>query len=249
MLQVKNVNKSYRSGGVMSRKKKQILYDVSFEMPDGECLGIIGESGTGKSTLGRLILGLEKPDSGEILYDGGDVRKRSVRRGVMSAVFQDYSSSMNPYRTVEKTLEEPLKLAGQLSPAQMRSRSVALLEQVGLDGGYMKKFPHEMSGGEAQRVCIARAIATDPKFILLDEAISSLDASVAYQILVLLEKLRSDTGAGFLFITHDIHAVKYLCDRACFFNGGRLLETIETARIDEAQNEYSKKLLSSVFSI
>ena len=247
MLQVIHVNKSYRSGGVMSHKKKQILFDVSFETKDGECMGIIGESGTGKSTLGRLILGLEKPDSGQILYDGGPVRSRSVRRGVMSAVFQDYTSSMNPYYTVEKTLTEPLRLAGATDG--MRERSAELLEQVGLDGSYLKKFPHEMSGGEAQRVCIARAIATNPKFILLDEAISSLDASVAYQILVLLEKLKSELSASFLFITHDIHAVKFLCDRTAFFNGGRLLELVDVSEIDRVKDPYSQRLMASVFNI
>ena len=248
MLQVVNVNKSYRAGGILSHKKKQILFDVSFETRDGECMGIIGESGTGKSTLGRLILGLEKPDSGQILYDGGDVRRRAVRRGVMSAVFQDYSSSMNPYYTVEKTLAEPLRLAGE-APTAMRDRSVALLEQVGLDASYLGKFPHEMSGGEAQRVCIARAISTNPKFILLDEAISSLDASVAYQILVLLRQLKSELSASFLFITHDIHAVRFLCDRTAFFNGGRLLELVDVKDIDSVKDPYSQRLISSVFSI
>ena len=248
MLQVEHVNKSYRAGGIMSHKRKQILFDVSFETKDGECMGIIGESGSGKSTLGRLILGLEKPDSGRILYDGSDVRRRSVRKGVMSTVFQDYSSSMNPYYTVEKTMAEPLKLAGE--PADtMRDRSVALLEQVGLDGSYLKKFPHEMSGGEAQRVCIARAIATNPKFILLDEAISSLDASVAYQILVLLRQLKHELNASFLFITHDIHAVKFLCDRTAFFNSGRLLEMVDVKDIDSVKDPYSQRLMSSVFSI
>ena len=248
MLQVSHVNKSYRSGGVLSHKKKQILFDVSFETLDGECMGIIGESGTGKSTLGRLILGLEKPDSGKILYDGGNVRRRSVRRGVMSAVFQDYTSSMNPYYTVEKTLAEPLSLAGE-SASIMRDRSVALLEQVGLDSSYLKKFPHEMSGGEAQRVCIARAISTNPRFILLDEAISSLDASVAYQILVLLKQLKSELSASFLFITHDIHAVRFLCDRTAFFNGGRLLELVDVKDIDSVKDPYSQRLMASVFSI
>ncbi len=232
----------------MSRKRKQILFDVSFETKDGECMGIIGESGTGKSTLGRLILGLEKPESGRILYDGGDVRRVSVRRGVMSAVFQDYSSSMNPYFTVEKTMAEPLRLAGE-TPARMRQRSVALLEQVGLDGSYLKKFPHEMSGGEAQRVCIARAIATSPRFILFDEAISSLDASVAFQILELLKKLKSELSTSFLFITHDIHAVKFLCDRTAFFNRGKLLELVDVKDIDGVKDAYSQKLMSSVFSI
>ncbi len=248
MLQVSHVNKSYRSGGVLSHKKKQILFDVSFETRDGECMGIIGESGTGKSTLGRLILGLEKPDSGQILFDGGNVRRRSVRRGVMSAVFQDYTSSMNPYYTVEKTLAEPLSLAGE-SASKMRDRSVSLLEQVGLDSSYLKKFPHEMSGGEAQRVCIARAISTNPRFILLDEAISSLDASVAYQILVLLKQLKSELSASFLFITHDIHAVRFLCDRTAFFNGGRLLELVDVKDIDSVKDPYSQRLMASVFSI
>jgi len=161
-------------------------------------------------------------------------------------VFQDYTSSIDPYYTVEKALAEPMKLLKKYEKEEIRKKSIELLEQVGLNESYMAKYPHELSGGEAQRVCIARAISTEPEFLLLDEAISSLDASVQFQVLELLKKLKEDLSLSYLFITHDIQAAVFLCDRIAFFNKGEVVEVVDVNDIDKVQNEYSRKLLNSV---
>lgn len=246
MLTVKNVNKTYNNGGFFSSNRQSVLFDVSFKMHSGECLGIIGESGSGKSTLGRLIAGIEKPDSGEILFRGQNVWSREVRLGHISAVFQDYSSSINPFFTVFDAVSELLRIMGQHDKKELIRMVVNLLEQVGLNAEYCGKLPHELSGGEAQRVCIARAISTGPQFLVLDEAISSLDASVQTQILNLLKELKERYQMSYLFITHDIQAVAYLCDRVLFFHNGQVVEQSPVPRLSQVKNEYSKKLLSSV---
>lgn len=246
MLIVRNVNKTYNSGGFFSSNLQPVLFDVSFEMHSGECLGIIGESGSGKSTLGRLILGIEKPDSGEILFQGQNVWSREVRLGHISAVFQDYSSSINPFFTVLDAISELLRTTGQRDKKEITSMVVNLLEQVGLNAEYCGKLSHELSGGEAQRICIARAISTGPKFLVLDEAISSLDASVQTQILNLLKELKERYQMSYLFITHDIQAVTYLCDRVLFFHNGQVIEQSLVSKLSQVKDEYSKRLLSSV---
>lgn len=246
MLEVKDVSKKYKKSGLFSNEKQLILNNVNLTINDNECMGIIGESGSGKSTLARQILGIESPDSGAILYNGLTVRNRSTRNGHMSAVFQDYTSSIDPYYTVEKALAEPMKLLKKYEKEEIRKKSIELLEQVGLNESYMVKYPHELSGGEAQRVCIARAISTEPEFLLLDEAISSLDASVQFQVLELLKKLKEDLSLSYLFITHDIQAAVFLCDRIAFFSKGEVVEVVDVNDINKVQNEYSRKLLNSV---
>lgn len=248
MLQIKDVSKSYKTRNLLSQHAKQILHNISFEVKKGECMGIIGQSGSGKSTLGRLILGIEKPDSGEILYMGKNIQDRNVRRGKVTAVFQDYTSSINPYYTVEKAILEPM-VTFEGKKKEQDAKVTQLLEYVGLNADYRKRFPHELSGGEAQRVAIARAIATNPEFILLDEAISSLDASVEYQILVLLKKLKKELNLSYIFITHEIQAVTFLCDRVVFLNDGRALEIVDVDKISEVKDPYSKKLMSSIITL
>jgi nickel transport system ATP-binding protein len=246
VLTVRHVNKTYHNGGFFSNNRQPVLFDVSFEMKSGECLGIIGESGSGKSTLGRLIVGIEKPDRGEILFQGQNVWSREARLGHISAVFQDYSSSINPYFTVLDAISEMLKIMGQCDKKELTHMVVNLLKQVGLNAEYCNKLPHELSGGEAQRVCIARAISTGPQFLVLDEAISSLDASVQTQILNLLKELKERYQMSYLFITHDIQAVTYLCDRVLFFHNGQVIEQSSVSKLSQIKNEYSKKLISSV---
>ncbi|MFS0838929.1 ABC transporter ATP-binding protein [Paenibacillus sp. 1P03SA] len=245
MLKVEGVGKSYRKGGLFSPKKQNVLADVSFECGQGECLGIIGESGSGKSTLGRLIIGIEEPDRGTVLFNGKRVGERNARRGSISAVFQDYTSSMNPFYTVEQAIMEPLKLKN-IPRKEASGKMDLLLHQVGLDSSYRTKYPHELSGGEAQRVCIARAVSTGPQCILLDEAISSLDGSVQIQVLRLLKKLREIYGMGYIFITHDIQAAAYICDRIVFMRQGRIEETVSIAHLKDVQSEYAKKLLNMI---
>lgn len=247
-LNVENLYKSY------SKQKKikdtYVLKDISFSIEKGECVGLIGESGSGKSTLSRLILGLEKMDSGSVNIEGKSI-KNWIRhnKGKMSVVFQDYTSSVNPNFTVKDIISEPLYALGNKYNLDYIIES--LLEKVELPLYLIERYPHELSGGQLQRVCIARAISTKPEFIVLDEAISSLDVSIQAQILDLLKKLKKDLNITYLFITHDLQSVAYLCDRVLFLYKGEIVENIDSSNLSNVRNDYSKKLLSSVmpFSI
>lgn len=247
MLKVNRVEKSYKKGGLFSTKRKNVLKNVSLECRNGECLGIIGESGSGKSTLGRLILGIEKPDRGTVLFNGMNVEDRRVRLGNISAVFQDYKSSINPFFTVEDAILEPLKIQNK-SRKENKEKVGTLLNQVGLPSSYRNKHPHELSGGEVQRVCIARAISTEPKCILLDEAISSLDVSVQTQVLELLKELKRIYNMSYVFITHDIQAAAYICDRVIIFKDGQIEEVVGIEQLKDVQSVYARKLLQSLIT-
>ncbi len=247
MLSVDHVEKFYRKGGMFSGERQHVLKNISFACKQGESLGIIGESGSGKSTLGRLLLGIEKPDHGTILFEEQRVQNRRTRLGNISAVFQDYTSSINPFYTVEQAVMEPLKLQMKV-PEDRKSKLVTLLHQVGLDSSYLKKYPHELSGGEAQRVCIARAVATEPKCILFDEAISSLDGSVQIQVLELLKSLRNIYNMGYIFITHDIQAAAYICDKVMIIRSGQIEEMVDVEHLKDVQSAYAKKLLQMIIS-
>jgi len=224
-----------------------VLHDIHFEWKLGECLGVIGESGSGKSTLGRLLLGIEKPDRGTILFNGISVEHRKRRAGNISAVFQDYTSSLNPFHNVEKALLEPLQIQSK-GNSDIDRKIDLLLTQVGLDSSYRYKYPHELSGGEAQRVCIARAVATQPRCIVLDEAISSLDGSVQFQVLELLKHVKTMYGMGYIFITHDIQAAAYLCDRVMFLRNGRVEEIVSVERLKDVQSSYARNLLRKIMT-
>ncbi|KEK22121.1 ABC transporter ATP-binding protein [Bacillus gaemokensis] len=247
MIRVDSVEKSYKKGGLFSRDRQKILKKVSFECRSGECLGIIGESGSGKSTLGRLILGIEKPDCGTVLFEGKNIANRVVRLGNISAVFQDYTSSINPFFTVEEAIMEPLKTKKKDSK-EYQIKIDILLNQVGLNPSYRKKYPHQLSGGEIQRVCIARAISTEPKCILLDEAISSLDVSVQKQVLELLKQLRKIYNMSYIFITHDIQAAAYICDRIIIFKDGQIEEIAPIEQLKDVRSEYARKLLQMLIA-
>ncbi|RED89182.1 ABC transporter ATP-binding protein [Cohnella phaseoli] len=247
MFTIDRVEKSYRKGGLFSKDRLQVLSDISFDWKPGECLGIIGESGCGKSTLGRLLLGIEKPDAGSILWEGKRIADRRTRLGNISAVFQDYTSSINPFYTVEQALLEPLKLQSR-NRREHHDKIGRLLVQVGLDPSFREKFPHELSGGEAQRVCIARAVSTEPRCLLLDEAISSLDGSVQIQILDLLKELKTMYNMGYIFITHDIQAAAYLCDRVLIMRSGQIEEIVRTEHLKEVQSPYARKLLQMIIA-
>ncbi|MFN2748275.1 MULTISPECIES: ABC transporter ATP-binding protein [Bacillus] len=247
MLKVNRLEKSYQTGGIFSRKRQKILKNISFECKRGECLGIIGESGSGKSTLGRLLTGIEKPDKGTVRFEGQNVEKRQVRQGNISVVFQDYKSSINPFFTVEEAIMEPIK--AQNKGKKPDDRTVhQLLHQVGLNPSYKNKYPHELSGGEVQRVCIARAVSTEPTCILLDEAISSLDVSVQIQILGLLKKLKTIYNMSYIFITHDIQAAAYICDRVIIFKDGQIEEIKNINQLKDVQTEYARNLLQKLIT-
>ena len=246
-LEIKNVNKSYAKAGFgWSGRKNPVLQDVSFSIAAGQCTGLIGESGSGKSTLTRLILGLEKPDPGEggIWMEGQPVRKwREKNPGKMSVVFQDYSASVNPRYTVRDIIAEPL--LAQKRTGKLNGGIGELLERVSLPGAFQEKYPHELSGGQLQRVCIARAVATEPVFLVLDEAISSLDVSVQTQVLKLLQELQQRMGMTYLFVAHDLQAVTYLCDKLVFLFRGRVVEESEPDRLRQIKHPYAKNLLAS----
>ena len=253
LLQVENVKKSFLqpNQNLFSRKKNTVINGVSFELKQGECLGIIGESGSGKSTLGKLILGLEKPDSGNIYFNGQDIAKRAWKKSTMrkdiSAVFQDYNASVNPYFTASQIIAEPIDIYEKLAKNDRKLRINALLEQVGLDSSFYNRFAHQMSGGQLQRVCIARAIACSPQFILFDEAVSSLDISVQTQILSLLADLQKQLNLTSIFITHDLTTITYLCNKVAFFYKGEIIEYIDSIdKLNQVKNPYSIQLLESV---
>ncbi|MFM9277502.1 ABC transporter ATP-binding protein [Paenibacillus jiagnxiensis] len=247
MLTVEDVEKSYTKHGIFSKEKQKVLHNISFEVNAGECLGIIGESGSGKSTLGRLLLGIEKPDRGTVCFNGKRIEDRKARLGNISAVFQDYTSSIHPFFTVEQAMLEPLMLRRKIHE-DIHSKIDVLLRQVGLSPSYRKKFPHELSGGEAQRVCIARAVATEPKCILLDEAVSSLDGPVQFQVLELLKSLRKIYSMSYIFITHDIQAAAYICDRVMIIRKGQIEEIVPVQLLKDVQSAYSRKLLQMMIT-
>lgn len=245
-VQVNNLSKSYpNEAGWFKKERSTILRDIQFSIKKGECLGLIGESGSGKSTLSRIILGLEKPCKGEVKIDGIPVSKWiKSNKGKMSVVFQDYTSSVNPQFTVQSIISEPLIALGDTK--DLDDRINTLLFKVGLSQAEIHKYPHELSGGQLQRVCIARAISTRPELMVLDEAISSLDVSIQAQILELLYSLQQEMNMTYLFVTHDLQAVANLCDRVLFLYHGEIVEELESYRLFDAKNEYAQRLLASV---
>ena len=255
MLEVNNVCVSFRSERqekIFGTARNQVLFDVSLKVSQGTCLGILGESGSGKSTLGRVICGLLKPDTGEVkiqdvsVYASRNGRKNLQKR--LSVVFQDYTTSANPRFRVKEIIAEGLaaRERNQKIRLDRLEETNRLLELVGLNSSYANRYPHELSGGQLQRVCIARAVACQPEIILFDEAISSLDAHTQIQIMDLLHDLKEKLGLTYIFITHDLTSVTYLCDDVLFLYHGRITEHIPVSRIAETKDDYARKLLASI---
>ena len=255
MLEVNNVCVSFRSERqekIFGTARNQVLFDVSLKVSQGPCLGILGESGSGKSTLGRVICGLLKPDTGEVkiqdvsVYASRNSRKNLQKR--LSVVFQDYTTSANPRFRVKEIIAEGLAARERNQKIRLNRLEEInrLLELVGLNSSYANRYPHELSGGQLQRVCIARAVACQPEIILFDEAISSLDAHTQIQIMDLLHDLKEKLGLTYIFITHDLTSVTYLCDDVLFLYHGRITEHIPVSRIAETKDDYARKLLASI---
>ena len=255
MLEVNNVCVSFRSERqekIFGTARNQVLFDVSLKVSQGTCLGIRGESGSGKSTLGRVICGLLKPDTGEVkiqdvsVYASRNGRKNLQKR--LSVVFQDYTTSANPRFRVKEIIAEGLAARERNQKIRLNRLEEInrLLELVGLNSSYANRYPHELSGGQLQRVCIARAVACQPEIILFDEAISSLDAHTQIQIMDLLHDLKEKLGLTYIFITHDLTSVTYLCDDVLFLYHGRITEHIPVSRIAETKDDYARKLLASI---
>lgn len=255
MLEVNNVCVSFRSERqekIFGTARNQVLFDVSLKVSQGTCLGILGESGSGKSTLGRVICGLLKPDTGEVkiqdvsVYASRNGRKNLQKR--LSVVFQDYTTSANPRFRVKEIIAEGLAARERNQKIRLNRLEEInrLLELVGLNSSYANRYPHELSGGQLQRVCIARAVACQPEIILFDEAISSLDAHTQVQIMDLLHDLKEKLGLTYIFITHDLTSVTYLYDDVLFLYHGRITEHIPVSRIAETKDDYARKLLASI---
>lgn len=225
---------------------------VSFEVGVGETLGLVGESGSGKTTTGRCVLRLVEPTSGQVEFDGADITtldEQGMRRlrPQMQLVFQEPLASLNPRRSVGATVEEPLILEGELSRPDRRTRVVETLELVGLDSSYIRKYPAELTSSEAQRVGLSRALATRPKLVVLDEPTSALDTTVRSAILDVLESIQRELRTSFLFISHDMTAVRRISHRVAIMYLGRLVEIAPTEALFAHQaHPYSRALLSAV---
>ena len=224
---------------------------VSFTIGSGETLGLIGESGSGKTTTGRCLLRLTEPTSGTLLFDGVDIRRlrrRALRRWRQQAqiIFQDPYGSLNPRMTVGQAVAEPLLVHGACPRSAVAGRVGQVLEQVGLSAEDARRFPHEFSGGQRQRVAIARAVVIRPRLVVVDEALSALDATVQIQILALLHRLQKDIGVSYLFVSHNLNAVRYLAHRTAVMYAGRIVEVGPTSALfTRPMHPYTQALLAA----
>lgn len=237
-LSVRHLTCGYRAGGGLFEKavRQEVLRDVTFDLRNGEILGLVGESGTGKSTLAKAILGMVRPDSGEIIHH--------TKRPQM--IFQDPYSSLNPAYTVAWILEEPLRIFGKYDGPERKRRVREILDRVELPEECLAAKPSELSGGQRQRVSIAAALIQRPKFLIADEPVSALDVTIQAQILQLLKKLNQELGLSYLFISHDLNVVYQLCDRVMVMKSGQIVEQGPVEEIfNHPRQDYTRQLLAA----
>lgn len=253
LISLEDLEVYYRIGGGLFSEPKTVkaVDGISLAIEKGETLGLVGESGCGKSTLGKAILRLTEPTGGKVFYDGKDLAhlpKSAMRdmRKHLQMIFQDPYASLNPRMTVGQIIGEPIKTFG-LANGNLDEKVQELMETVGLSRRFIKRYPHEFSGGQRQRIGIARALAVDPKFIVADEPISALDVSIQAQIMNLLERLQAEKDLTYLFISHDLRAVRHLSDRVAVMYLGKIVELAPGADIyAEPLMPYTKALISAV---
>ncbi len=226
---------------------------VNFEVFEGETLGLVGESGSGKTTLGRSILNLINPTSGEVIFQGKNILQQTEKQWIstrkdIQIIFQDPYSSLNPRQPIGLAITEPMQVHGIFTSEKLqRERAVELLETVGLEAGHFWRFPSEFSGGQRQRICIARALALEPKIIICDEAISSLDVTVQTQVLDLLEVLQKKHGLTYIFISHDLSVVRLISDRIAVMKDGKIVEIGPTNEVfSSPKSDYTRQLLEAI---
>ncbi|WP_210492709.1 ATP-binding cassette domain-containing protein [Microvirga antarctica] len=248
LLEATGLTKVFLSGG----KSFKAVDDVSLRIPQGGVLGIVGESGSGKSTVARLVMRLIEPTAGRILLDGEDLSAMSgeplrlVRRH-MQIVFQNPHSALNPRHTIRDAIAEPFLVQTQLRGIELERRVDGLLDIVSLPKAFKYRYPHELSGGQKQRICIARAVALEPRLLVLDEPTSALDVSVQAQIITFLQELRERLNLTYLFISHNLAVVRYLCDHVIVMNRGRMVEEGPTdAVFANPSEDYTRKLIASI---
>lgn len=256
ILAVENLVTSFPiKGGVFKKKvgEVQAVSEIDFEIYPGETMGLVGESGCGKSTVARTIIGLEKSKSGKILFDGWDLTKisksdmKTLRRDIQ-LIFQDPYSSLHPKMTVQEIIQEPWKThPGVVNKTNWENEVIKLMEMVGLNPDNKNNYPHQFSGGQCQRINIARALALKPKLIICDESVSALDVSIQAQIINLLQDLQKELGIAYLFISHDLSVVRHICNKVAVMYLGKIVEIGEKEEVFGAPSHpYTQALLSSI---
>lgn len=255
LLEVSNVSKTFDSGRNWWGRPKPgtpSVSDVGFTLEAGECLAVVGESGAGKSTVGRIVLRLIEPDTGTIIFDGEDVRAakpaalRQMRRG-MQMIFQDPHSCLNPRMTIGEAVAEPLVVHTDLDGAARAKAVRELLSKVHIGSRYLDRYPSELSGGQLQRVAIARALTLSPKMIVCDEPVAALDVSVRAQVLNLLRDLQDELGLAYLFIGHDLALIEVIADRVLVMAAGKIVESGVVADVfANPQEQYTRTLLDAI---
>ena len=252
MIECCGLTKSYT---VRERNGKKLsvnaVDNVSFTIPPGTSCALVGESGSGKSTLARLICRIELPDSGDVLLDGQNLLKLTAeemrrKRCDIQLVLQDSAGALNPSIRIADSIAEPMKCLLKLDKAVVAERVKALSSRVGLSEEHLRRFPHELSGGQQKRVCIARALSVSPKLIVFDESTSGLDVTVRKQILDLLCNIQREEQCAYLFITHDIDVALYMADHVMVMKNGKIVENVKNGGYEGFSHEYSKLLISSL---
>jgi oligopeptide transport system ATP-binding protein len=255
LLRVRNLKKHFPiTGGLLNRRVGAVkaVDGISFEIKPGETLGLVGESGCGKSTTGRTILQLQRPTSGRVFFEDQELTQLSPGelRGLrlkMQMIFQDPYSSLNPRHSVGKIVGEPLVIHGIMKGKELEDRVAELLRLVGMNPAYMRRFPHEFSGGQRQRIGIARALSLNPSFVVCDEPISALDVSIQAQVVNLLQDLQGQLGLTYLFIAHDLSMVKHISHRIAVMYLGKIMELCDKKTLfDEPLHPYTQSLISAV---